>query len=35
MDHTSIISPLFHFHHATNYLQSATTAATIAPYLGI
>ncbi|GHH29627.1 serine peptidase [Streptomyces lanatus] len=35
LDHTSVISPLFHFHHATNYLQSATTAATIAPYLGI
>ncbi|MER6123254.1 hypothetical protein ABT173_11385 [Streptomyces sp. NPDC001795] len=35
LDHTSVISPLFHFHHATNYLRSATTAATIAPYLGI
>ncbi|NNN31878.1 serine peptidase [Streptomyces sp. S3(2020)] len=35
LDHTSVISPLFHFHHATNYLQSAITAATIAPYLGI
>ncbi|MFC7993178.1 hypothetical protein ACFUV2_28205 [Streptomyces pilosus] len=35
LDHTTVISPLFRFHHATNYLQSATTAATIAPYLGI
>lgn len=35
LNHTTVISPLFHFHHATNYLQSATTAATIAPYLGI
>ncbi|GAO12029.1 hypothetical protein TPA0598_09_03200 [Streptomyces lydicamycinicus] len=35
LDHTTVISPLFHFHHATNYLQSATTAATLAPYLGI
>ncbi|NUK09486.1 hypothetical protein HRW18_16030 [Streptomyces lunaelactis] len=33
LDHTTVISPLFRFHHATNYLQSATTAATIAPYL--
>jgi hypothetical protein len=35
LDHTAVISPLFHFHHATNYLRSATTAATLAPYLGI
>lgn len=35
LDHTTVISPLFRFHHATNYLQSATAAATIAPYLGL
>ncbi|MFE6156620.1 serine peptidase [Streptomyces sp. NPDC057889] len=35
LDHTSVISPLFRFHHASNYLQSATTAATLAPHLGI
>lgn len=35
LDHTTVISPLFRFHHATNYLQSATTAATVAPYIGI
>ena len=35
LDHTTVISPLFRFHHATNYLQSATTAATFAPYLGV
>lgn len=35
LDHTAVISSLFRFHHATNYLRSAATAATIAPYLGI
>ncbi|MGW3819652.1 hypothetical protein [Streptomyces sp. NPDC005046] len=35
LDHTTVISPLFRFHHATNYLQSAATAATVAPYLGL
>ncbi|MFD3310255.1 hypothetical protein [Streptomyces sp. NPDC058694] len=35
LDHTTVIGPLFRFHHAANYLQSATTAATLAPYLGI
>ncbi|MEU6369938.1 hypothetical protein ABZ876_30455 [Streptomyces sp. NPDC046931] len=35
LDHTTVISGLFRFHHATNYLQSATSAATIAPYLVI
>ncbi|MFI5801257.1 hypothetical protein [Streptomyces sp. NPDC051561] len=35
LDHTTVISPLFHFHHSTNYLKSATTAATLAPYLGL
>lgn len=35
LDHTTVISPIFRFHHATNYLQSATAAATIAPYLDI
>ncbi|WP_405691081.1 hypothetical protein [Streptomyces sp. NBC_00057] len=33
LDHTTVINPLFGFHHAENYLRSATTAATIAPYL--
>ncbi|MFI7358031.1 hypothetical protein ACIBTP_29435 [Streptomyces avidinii] len=35
LDHTTVVSGLFRFHHATSYLQSATTAATVAPYLGI
>jgi hypothetical protein len=35
LDHTTVISPLYRFHHATNYLQAATTAATLAPYLGL
>ena len=34
LDHTTVISPCFRFHHAANYLQAATTAATIGPYLG-
>ncbi|MFI5532104.1 serine peptidase [Kitasatospora sp. NPDC051853] len=34
MDHTSTVSALFRFHHAENYLRCATTAATLAPYLG-
>ncbi|MFJ8495500.1 hypothetical protein ACIRBZ_45320 [Streptomyces sp. NPDC094038] len=33
MDHTTVISRLFRFHHATKYLQAETTAAAIAPYL--
>ncbi|MFB8031735.1 hypothetical protein ACFC5Z_02010 [Streptomyces sp. NPDC056004] len=33
LDHTTVINPLFGFHHAENYLRSATTAATLAPYL--
>ncbi|MFJ6437830.1 serine peptidase [Streptomyces sp. NPDC091416] len=35
LDHTTTVSALFRFHHAENYLRCATTAATIAPYLGI
>lgn len=35
MDHPTVISGLFRFHHAENYLRSATTAATLAPYLGL
>lgn len=35
LDHTTVINPLFGFHHADNYLRSATTAATIAPYLEV
>ncbi|WP_189278154.1 serine peptidase [Kitasatospora griseola] len=35
LDHTDTVSALFRFHHAENYLRCATTAATIAPYLGI
>jgi hypothetical protein len=35
LDHTTVISSHFRFHHATNYLQCATTAAAIAPYLGV
>ncbi|MFE3249090.1 hypothetical protein [Streptomyces sp. NPDC059209] len=35
LDHTTVINPLFGFHHAENYLRSATTAATIAPYLNL
>ncbi|MFJ1569714.1 hypothetical protein ACIOG8_36805 [Streptomyces erythrochromogenes] len=35
LDHTTVVSGLFRFHHATSYLQSATTAATVAPYLGV
>ncbi|MFD9724968.1 hypothetical protein [Streptomyces sp. NPDC059072] len=35
LDHTTTVGGLFRFHHATSYLQSATTAATVAPYLGI
>ncbi|WUD70693.1 hypothetical protein OG937_02850 [Streptomyces sp. NBC_00510] len=35
LDHTSVISAHYRFHHATNYLESATSAATIAPYLEI
>jgi hypothetical protein len=35
LDHTTVISPHYRFHHAENYLKSATTAATLAPYLGL
>ncbi|WP_405814477.1 hypothetical protein OG241_07675 [Streptomyces sp. NBC_01390] len=35
LDHTTVINHLFGFHHADNYLRSATTAATIAPYLEV
>ncbi|MFJ8430469.1 serine peptidase [Kitasatospora sp. NPDC094019] len=35
LDHTSSISAHYRFHHADNYLRCATTAATLAPYLGI
>jgi hypothetical protein len=35
LDHTTVINPLFGFHHAENYLRSATAAATIAPYLEV
>ncbi|MGW1537854.1 serine peptidase [Streptomyces aureus] len=33
LDLTTVVSPLFRFHHATNYLQCATTAAAVSPYL--
>ncbi|MFB7677027.1 serine peptidase [Kitasatospora purpeofusca] len=35
LDHTTAISAHYRFHHAENYLRSATTAATLAPYLGV
>ncbi|MGW1542662.1 serine peptidase [Streptomyces sp. NPDC002309] len=35
VDHTTVVSPLFRFHHATNYLRSAATAATLSPFLGM
>ncbi|MFI2207718.1 serine peptidase [Streptomyces sp. NPDC020192] len=35
LDHATAVSALFRFHHAENYLRCATTAATIAPFLGI
>ncbi|BAJ33264.1 MULTISPECIES: hypothetical protein [Kitasatospora] len=35
LDHTATVSAHYRFHHADNYLRSAATAATIAPYLGI
>lgn len=33
LDHTTVVSPHYRFHHAENYLRSATAAATVAPYL--
>ncbi|MFD0257449.1 hypothetical protein ACFVH7_04110 [Kitasatospora indigofera] len=35
LDRTTAVSAHYRFHHAENYLRCATTAATIAPYLGI
>lgn len=33
LDHTTVVGALFDFHSAKKYLRSATTAATLAPYL--
>lgn len=35
LDRTTTVSSLYRFHHTTSCLQSPTTAATVAPYLGI
>ncbi|MGP4115377.1 serine peptidase [Streptomyces sp. 4N509B] len=35
LDHTTVVGALFDFHNARNYLRSATTAATLAPYLSL
>ncbi|MFI8289381.1 serine peptidase [Streptomyces sp. NPDC085614] len=34
LDHTSVVGFHFDLHNAVNYLRSATTAATLAPYTG-
>ncbi|MFJ9422471.1 serine peptidase [Streptomyces sp. NPDC101249] len=35
LDHSTTVGALYRFHHAENYLHSAVTAATLAPYLGL
>ncbi|MEU8521534.1 hypothetical protein [Streptomyces sp. NBC_01216] len=35
LDHTSVVGFHFDLHNAVNYLRGATTAATLAPYLGV